>query len=278
LIAFDFEYYKPSSIAEAIGIFNVFREQRKNVMFFSGGTEFITFARVNKLNADAVIDIKGIPECNVLELRGDQLVIGAAVSLNKITDSKLFPLMGQTVKQIADHTSRNKITIGGNMNSELIYKESVLPLLLVDAKVKITKGSEKEIISLDAVFNKEMKLEKGNFLLQIIIDTSYIDLPYVSLKRTKISKVGYPVVSVAAIVKDNQIRVAFSGVCDYPFRSVEIETIVNNSSLPMNDRAEKVIAHLPSEIVDDIQGSKEYRTFVLKNVLLDTLKELEMVK
>ena len=160
----------------------------------------------------------------MLEQRGDQLVIGAAVSLNKITDSKLFPLLGQTVKQIADHTSRNKITIGGNINSQLIYKEGVLPLLLVDAKVKITKESEEEIVSLDAVFNKEMKLESGNFLLQIIIDTSYIDLPYVSLKRTKISKVGYPVVSVAAIVKDNQVRVAFSGVCDYPFRSDKIET------------------------------------------------------
>ncbi len=272
MIAFDFEYYKPSSMAEAIETFNMFREQGKNAMFFSGGTEFITFARVNKLSADAVIDIKGIPECNVLELHGNQLVIGAAVSLNKITDSKLFPLLGQTVKKIADHTSRNKITIGGNMNSELIYKESVLPLLLVDAKVKITKGSEEEIVSLDAVFNKEMKLNSGKFLLQIIIDTSYIDLPYVSLKRTKISKVGYPVVSVAAIVKDNRIRVAFSGVCDYPFRSVEIETIVNDSSLPVYERVEKVVAHLPSEIVDDIQGSREYRAFVLKNVLLDTMK------
>ena len=162
MIAFDFEYCKPSSAAEAVETFNMFREQGKNAMYFSGGTEIITFARVNKLRADAVIDIKGIPECNVLELHGNQLVIGAAVSLNKITDSKLFPLLGQTVKKIADHTSRNKITIGGNMKSELIYKESVLPLLLVDAKVKIAKGSEEEIVSLDTVFNKEMKLNSGN--------------------------------------------------------------------------------------------------------------------
>ena len=63
-------------------------------MFYSGGTEFITFARVNKLSADAVIDIKGIPECNVLEMHGDQLVIGAAVSLNKITEFKSVSLVG----------------------------------------------------------------------------------------------------------------------------------------------------------------------------------------
>ena len=90
---------------------------------------------------------------------------------------------------------------------------------------------------MDAVFNKEMKLNAGEFLLQIIIDTSYIDLPYVSLKRTKFSKVGYPVVSVAAIVKDNRIRVAFSGVCEYPFRSDKIETILNDSSLPVDRKS-----------------------------------------
>ena len=88
------------------------------------------------------------------------------------------------------------------------------------------------------------------------MDTSYIDLPYVSLKRTKISKVGYPVVSVAAIVKDNWIRVAFSGVCDYPFRSDKIEKILNDTSLPVDERVEKAVAHLPSVIVDDIQGSR----------------------
>ena len=79
------------------------------------------------------------------KLHGQSISDWGGGSLNKITDSKLFPLLGQTVKQIADHTSRNKITIGGNMNSELIYTESVLPLLLVDAKVKITKGSKKRL-------------------------------------------------------------------------------------------------------------------------------------
>ncbi|MCZ2258130.1 FAD binding domain-containing protein [Sporosarcina sp. G11-34] len=278
MIAFDFEYYKPSSIAEAVETYSIVQTQGKSAMFFSGGTEFITFARVNKLKADAVIDIKGIPECNVLEVQGNELVIGATMSLNKITESKLFPLLGECVKQIADHTSRNKITIGGNINSELIYRESVLPLLLTNAKVKITNGNEVETVSLDTVFNKEMKLKPGNFLLQLMVDTSYIDLPYVSLKRTKISKVGYPVVSVAAITKNNQIQVAFSGVCEYPFRSAKIEAILNDSNGTTDERIERVIAHLPSSIVDDIQGSGEYRAFVLKNVLLDTLNVLERVK
>ena len=276
MISFDFTYCRPSSIAETIDMYNGVHERGEKAMFISGGTEFITFARTNKIYTDAIIDSKGIPECNVLEILGDDVVIGAAVSLNKINDSNIFPLLGATVKQIADHTSRNKITIGGNINSELMYRESILPLLLVDAKVKIAKGNDERVVSLHSVFDRGMNLSPGELLLQIIIDSSYIDLPYISLKRTKFSKVGYPVVSVAAILKENRLRVAFSGVCDYPFRSDEIETILNDSTIPIVDRIDKVMDNLPSSIVDDLQGSREYRSFVLKNVLLDVMEEMEM--
>lgn len=276
MIAFDFEYYKPNSTTETIETFNVLQAQGKKAFIFSGGTEFITFSRVNKINADAVIDIKGIPECNVLEIQDNQLIIGSAVSLNKITQSNLFPLLGQAVKKIADHTSRNKITIGGNMNSQLIYRESLLPLLLADAKVKIARASGEEIIPLDDIFNTKQALT--DFLVQIIVDTSYLELPSISLKRTKFSRVGYPVVSLAALIKDHKIRVALSGVCDFPFRSAKIETILNDTSFKIEDQIEKVIAHLPSTIVDDIQGSAAYREFVLKNILFDMMKGLKTVK
>ena len=276
MIAFDFEYHKPASITEAIETFDAIHAQGKKAFLFSGGTEFITFSRVNKISADAVIDIKGIPECNVLEIQDNELIIGAAVSLNKITQSNLFPLLGQAVKQIADHTSRNKITIGGNMNSQLIYKESLLPLLLTDAKVKIAGSTGEEIVPLEAIFNKKQSQEE--FLVQIMIDTSYLELPSISLKRTKFSKVGYPVVSLAALVKDHKIRVALSGVCNFPFRSSEIEAILNDASIEIDERVEQVLAHLPSRIVDDIQGSAAYREFVLKNILFDMMKGLKIAK
>src|SRR5699024_8389633 len=121
MISFDFTYFKHSSVTEIIDMYNEVHEQGEKALFISGGTEFITFARMNKIYADAINDSKGIHECNVLEMRGGDLLIGAAVSLNKITYSNLFPFLEANVEQIADHTSRNKITIGGNINSELIY-------------------------------------------------------------------------------------------------------------------------------------------------------------
>lgn len=276
MIPFDFEYFKPGTISEAVQTFQELQYQGKHVIYYSGGTEFITFSRINQMEADAVIDIKGIPECHVLEQLEDQLVIGAAVSLNKISESTFFPLLGQTVKQIADHTSRNKITLGGNMNSRLIYREAILPLLLSEAKVKLAGNEGELVLPLANIFDRELKIGTGQFLVQISVNRDYMSLPFASLKKTKITKVSYPIVSIAALVKDQQIRAAFSGICEFPFRSDLVEAVINETSLSKVDRIDKVVSLLPSPIVDDIQASGEYREFVLKNALHEIIDALEV--
>lgn len=276
MIAFDFDYYKPSSLSEAVETFQLAHHAGKQAIFYAGGTEFITFARINKKRADVVIDIKGIPACMTLEVIGDELIIGAAVSLTSIVESNLFPLLGETVQRIADHTSRNKITIGGNLNSHFIYREGILPFLLVNAKGMVVGKGKKKILPLEQILNEG--LAEGELLVQIHVDQSYVNLPFSTIKRTRMSKVGYPIVTVAALEKDNHIRTAFSGVCEFPFRSDEIEVLLNDSAISKEERINQVIDHLPGPVVQDIHASAAYRLFVLKNVLIDTLEAMEVNK
>ncbi|MEH7385494.1 FAD binding domain-containing protein [Bacillus sp. JJ1521] len=275
MIPFDFEYYKPSTITEAVQTYQSVSERGQKVMFISGGTEFITFARLNKITTDAIIDLKGIPECFVLEMQGNELVIGAAVPLNKIAESRLFPLLGETVKHVADHTSRNKITIGGNLFSQLKYREGLLPLLLSETRVKIVGKEGEEVLPLEEIFSHEMGLKNDQFLVQIMIDKEYLDYPFISLKKTRLSKIGYPIASVSALKKDNQIRAAISGVCEYPFRSSELETVLNDDNLSIDSRITEAMKKLPSGIVNDFEGSAEYRQFVLRNMLEDVIEALK---
>jgi CO/xanthine dehydrogenase FAD-binding subunit len=278
MIPFDFEYYKPDTLNEALQTYQTLSDQGKTVIYYSGGTEFITLSRVGQLSAQVVIDIKGIAECISLAEQGDQVIIGAAVTLNKIAESNLIPLLGKTVKDIADHTSRNKITLGGNIKSKLNYRESILPLLLMETKVKVCGKEGEKTLRLNEVFNRELQLSPGELLTQFVIEKTYASLPFVWMKRTKRSKVDYPLVSTAALIKDNKLRTAFSGICDFPFRSAEMEEILNNSLLAMDVRIDQAIQQLPAPIVQDVLGSAEYREFVLRNVLEDTLEALEWTK
>jgi xanthine dehydrogenase molybdenum-binding subunit len=62
MIEFDFEYYRPSTIEEAVGLYHTLHTSGKMPIYYSGGTEIITLARSGQIMMGAVIDIKGISE------------------------------------------------------------------------------------------------------------------------------------------------------------------------------------------------------------------------
>ena len=274
MIPYDFDYYKPSSIQEALNLFVELNKTGKKPVYFSGGTEIITLGRLNLVTGDAVIDLKGIPECNSYQVVEEQLVIGSTKSLTKIEDTNLFPLLSKTVSEIADRTSRNKITVGGNICGQIFYREAVLPFLLCDS-VLVIAGIEgiKQVPIMD-IFHEKLPLKNGEFLVQVITERKYLESPFISIKRRRQWKTGYPLVTVAAIKVDNKIRFAISGLTHYPFRSLEFEETLNNQNLSFDVRITTAIDQLKVPILNDTEGSSDYRLFVLKNTIEDVLTKL----
>jgi len=275
VIPFDFEYYKPSSIMEAVDTFRILNTQGKAPLYFCGGTEIITMARRSQIFTKAVIDIKGIPEGNTFNVQNGKLVIGASITLTQLEESKIFPLLGIAARKVADHTVRNKLTVGGNICGKITFRETVLPFLLSDSKVVLAGQRGIRNLPINQVFNKTLNLEKGEFLVQLVTDIGYSQFPFMSIKKTKQEKSAYPLISVDAVIKDGQIRFAFSAVCPFPFRSSTIEQILNDKNIPLELRINKALTSLPAPINNNIEASAEYREFVLKNTLSDTIKALE---
>jgi CO/xanthine dehydrogenase FAD-binding subunit len=275
MISFDFEYYKPTTVEEAVRVFQEADMNGKEPLYYSGGTEIISLARLNLLRTGAVIDIKGIPECNVMQIHQEQLVIGAAITLTAVTAANLFPLLGETVRDLADHTNRNKITVGGNLCGKFYFREALLPFLLADSQVVLAGTKGVRNVSIHQILNGEPRLEKGDLLVQIVSDKRYLDLPFVTVKKTKLEKIDYPIVRIAGLKSNEGIRVAFSGVSAVPFRSWKIEEVLNQVSLPLEERIENAIRIWPAPILDDILSSAAYRKFVLRNTLSDTIAALE---
>jgi len=110
LISTDLEYYRAESINEATELYQQLNQAGKSPIFFNGGTEIITMLRLGKLymEAQALIDIKKIPECTQIDVQDDRLIIGASVPLAQIEETCDFPLLSKNCSRIADHTSRQK--------------------------------------------------------------------------------------------------------------------------------------------------------------------------
>ncbi|TGE34539.1 FAD binding domain-containing protein [Desulfosporosinus sp. Sb-LF] len=275
MIPFDFEYYKPSSMMEAVDTFRLLNTQGKAPLYFSGGTEIITMARRSHIFTKAVIDIKGIPECNTFKVQNEKLVIGASITLTQLEESKIFPLLGRAARKVADHTVRNKLTVGGNICGKITFREAVLPFLISDSTVVLAGQIGIRNVSINQVFNKTLNLEKGGFLVQLVTDIGYSQFPFMSIKKTKQEKSAYPLISIDSLKKDGQIRFAFSGVCPFPFRSASIEQVLNDKNIPLELRINKALSILPTPINNNIEASAEYREFVLENTLSDIIKVLE---
>ena len=181
-------------------------------------------------------------------------------------------MLGITVARIADHTIQGKSTLGGNITGTIMYREASLPLLIADCRLSIAgPGGTREAL-LSQVFDRRIRLEEGEFITHFIIDSHITSLPFFHRKATKIDKIDYPLITVVALKKDNRILVGFSGLCDFPFRSLEMEDSLNQPGISKKDRIQNAMAYIPAPIVEDIHGSAMYRRFVLENILSDALE------
>ncbi|MGG3889800.1 FAD binding domain-containing protein [Metabacillus fastidiosus] len=268
------EYYKPASIDEAVELYSSLKEKEKKPVYYSGGTEILTLGRLNLVDAGALIDLKNIPECLAHEKNEKELITGSCLTLTEVEEKNYFPLLTAASSEVADRTARNKITLGGNICGRIFYREAVLPFLLADSDVHIASTEGVKTYPILSVFDESLQLKEGQFLTGISTDVHYLSLPYIHIKRRKQWETGYPLLTAACLKINGQLRFAFSGLCPFPFRSFEMEMELNRN-IANEEKVRNTISYVPSPILDDVEGSRAYRLFVLKNILLDILREME---
>lgn len=277
MIPFDFEYYRPDSLQEAVALYQSLDSQGLKPLYFSGGTEIISMARLNSVHTGAVIDIKAIPECRVFEVQDCRLITGAAVTLTQTMENRLFPLLAKSGGRVADHTIRDKVTVGGNLCGKIIYREASLAFLLADSEVLLASPQGERRVPLRDVFGQRLQLNPGELLVQVITNQEYLSLPHYGIKKTRHDKIDYPLVSLAILEKDRQVRLAVSGLCDFPFRSAPMEAELNNANLDLAERVANTLLHLPAPVRCDQHASAQYREFVFKTTLQKIIREIHEV-
>jgi xanthine dehydrogenase molybdenum-binding subunit len=271
MIPFDFAYYRPDTLEEAAELWQRLSAAGKNPMYYGGGSEIITLSRVDEIHPGAVIDIKAIPECRMLGMEGNTLTIGAAVTLSAITESNLFPLLGAACGRVADHTNQCRISLGGNICGSFFYREAVLAFLAADSQVVIAGPGGIRTVPVIEAFKERLQLADGEFLVQVITDASVAGLPHRGVKRTRFSRINYPLVSFAFLVKEGRLRMAVSGLCPYPFRSTRMEGILNSEGGGADERMERLWQCIPADVLNDTEGSAEYRHFLFNHTIREAL-------
>jgi CO/xanthine dehydrogenase FAD-binding subunit len=264
MLPYDFDYYRPDTLQEAVQIYDAVIKEGKQPYYYGGGTEIIGMSRVFNIRPDAVIDIKSIPECRGYGTDGSTLVFGAAATLNDIKQANLFALFSLTAGRIADHTIQCRLTLGGNLGATIIYRETLLPLLLADAAIEIAYPGGTKTVPIAQALSEGKRPAPGELIVRVFVDGQTAALPFFHIKKSKTEKIGYPLVTVCAIAEKNGLRLAASGLCAYPFRFAD--TAMNDGT-DTNECTQTLISQIPAPVLNDLEGSSEYRLFVFEKTV-----------
>ena len=277
IIAHEFEYFKPSSIDEAIKLLNKYGAKAR---ILSGGTDLVVRIKDGFETPDAVIDIKGLKELKKLEFKDNKLIVGSLTTFNEIIDDETvkekFPLLWESAKSVASMGIRNRATMVGNICSAVPSLDSGPALLLYEAIV-VVKGKDGERrIPIEEWFlgPRKTALKEGELV-------EYIEIPlpqkkhagcYVKLGRYNgedLAQVGVGVL----VLSGNEYRVAFCAVGPKPTRAKKIESLLNGKELSdsLIEEAKKLVEEEISPITD-IRATKEYRMHMAKVMLDRALK------
>ena len=123
----------------------------------AGGTDMLLELRQGKKPpVETLVDITGVPEMCLIEHRGEEIFLGAAVPHNQITSSALLREHTQALVQacglIGGPQVRNIATLGGNVAHALPAADGTIALFALDAQAEVASKLGRRRVKMDELF------------------------------------------------------------------------------------------------------------------------------
>ena len=168
----DYEYEAPASLEEAVALL---AEHPVAARPLAGGTDLIDHIRAQRLEPDLVVDIKKIPDLNVLELGDDGLRLGAAVPCYRIYGdaaiANSFAALADSCRIIGGIQIQSRASVGGNLCNSGPAADSIPSLIALGARVVIAgPGGRREVAVEDFCTAPRCNvLEAGELVVEILL-------------------------------------------------------------------------------------------------------------
>ncbi|HXG52743.1 MAG TPA: xanthine dehydrogenase family protein subunit M [candidate division Zixibacteria bacterium] len=266
-----FEYYRPSSLEEALAVLARFDGE---VLPYAGGTDLLVALKQKKALPRALMDVKWIPELNALRLQDAGLSVGAAVTARALARSVLlregWPVLAQASGTLGSMQIGNRATLGGNLCNASPAADGAPPLLALDARVKLVGRDGGRELPLEKFFvGPKRTVADRELLTEIVIPEMPPRSRGVFLKLgprgapEDIAIVSVAVVAVpdAAQERWQEVRIALGAVAPTPVRARRAEQALAGRPIDRSaiESASRVAAAEDARPIDDLRGSASYR-------------------
>jgi len=278
------EYLRPTELSQAL---KAFAEARGPILPIAGGTDLLLDLEQGRHSpVHTLLDVTAIREMTALEVRGDELFIGAAIPVNRIVLDPLVVTHAQALTEacnlIAGPQVRNVATLGGNVAHALPAADGTIALLALNAQAEIAGLSGTRRIPFKELFLGPGKssLKHGQELLV------GFHLPLARHHQASCFKrimrpqgVALPIINVAAWLEREedvirQICIAVGPGGPTPWRGTEVEKALIGKSLNeenFNAALDALLAQVGFRS-SARRASADYRRHIIVGLFKDVLE------
>ncbi len=266
----QFEYVRPSSVEEAIGIL----ASNPDAKILAGGHSLIPAMKLRLAAPGTIVDIGKIDSLVGVSTDGG-VKIGAMTTYAAVVDSDQFgdfPVVTDATKQVGDPSVRNRGTVGGSMAHNDPAADLTAVMLALNASVTAQGNGGSRDIALDDLFVGLLttSLTEDEILTSVNIPNDFAGAKQAYLKHAHPAS-GYAVVGVAVAVKERDgkveaARIAVTGAPEYAKRASSAEAALVGKTLDADTiaAAAAVAADDLGELNGDVYASPEYRAHLVR--------------
>ena len=271
------KYFQPQGIQETLDILS---EYDGSARLIAGGTDVIPQLRKGVLETEVLVDITRLPGLDYISFDKNMIRMGGLVTHGQICSSPLIKekaaLLAQGSGSVGSPQIRNVATLAGNLVSGEPAADGAIPLLALNASVKVVSNKNSKEIPLTEFF-----LGKGKTAIdphrEMMTEIKFAALKknqggcYIRLSKRK--ALSLPILALACIVTTDSTRrtvedlnVALGPVAPIPFRAIKTEETIRGSLISPNllEIASQVASEESSPRTSALRGSQEYRKEMVK--------------
>jgi carbon-monoxide dehydrogenase medium subunit len=264
-----YDYYRPESLDEALRL----EKELSGSRFIAGGTDLMVQVKNKEIQAQALISLRSVAGLSEIDVNrtariGSLTTISDLACSSKLKDH--YPLLVDAAKRVGSVQVRNVATIGGNLCNCSPCSDMALPLLVLEARVKIQNTRTTQEIPIEEFFlgPGQSCLAPDEIMTEILLSAPQPQAQTLFLKKGRV-QMDLAVASVAILLelKDKKCmkaRIAAGSVAPVPFRLKEVENFLEGSTLTAETMIEaKNLAEKSVSPITDIRSTEEYRRSII---------------
>jgi carbon-monoxide dehydrogenase medium subunit len=278
------EYLRPTNLSQAL---KAFAEASGPVLPIAGGTDLLLDLEQGRhAPAHTLLDVTSIEEMTALDVRGDELFVGAAVPVNRIVHDLRVIAHAQALTEacnlIAGPQVRNVATLGGNVAHALPAADGTIALLALRAQAEIAGSTGSRRVPFKELFLGPGKssLRHGEELLvgfYVPLSTPHQASCFKRIMRPQ--GVALPIINLAIWLerKEDVIRqmcLAVGPGGPTPWRGTDVENALIGKSLSdetVNAAMEALLAQVGFRS-SARRASADYRRHIVTGLFRDVLE------